>query len=103
MEVAYKGKNMDTARHTCNYSQFSKLLIEDPHSFRGHVCRISTQFQQKKYIKHFVPENKVYTDMDFAEKCGADIKKKFSLRTGAQPRPIFELKSQSSKLCVPFK
>ena len=90
MEVAYKGKNMDTARHTFNYSQFSKLLIEDPHSFRGHVCRISTQFQQKKYIKIFFPENKVYTDMDFAEKCGADIRMKFSLRTGAQPRSIFE-------------
>ena len=90
MEVAYKGKNMDTARHTCNYSQFNKLLIKDTHSFRGHVCRLFTQFQQKKYIKHFVPENKVYTDMDFAEKCGVDIKKKFSLRTGAQPRSIFE-------------
>ena len=49
---------MNTARHTCNYSQFSKLLIEDTHSFRGHVCRISTQSQQKKYIKFFFPKTK---------------------------------------------
>lgn len=60
-------KKMKIVTETLTHSEFCKRMIDDTHSFRSHVHRISCQFKQQRYLKENLLENQVYIHMDFAE------------------------------------
>ena len=76
-------------RQTYSHSQFNRFLMDDAHSFGGHIYRVFTQVKQQKYVKENLPENQVYIHMEFAEDYRCRSQNEIQSAYWTQPRSLF--------------